>query len=181
MNPADSIVRSAKPEDRQEVWRLLLQGHRENGLFELSTDKVNWLLDRVLSPEKIAPNDIGPRGLIGVIGEPGKLEAIAFLLIGQFWYSSDPHLEELIVFVDPECRKSHHAQEIIAWMKRTSDVLDIPILTGIISKDRTAAKIRLYDRFLPRIGAFYLYPINGKDVKRKNHHMQRDAWLQASK
>jgi len=43
-------------------------------------------------------------------------------------------------------------------MKNLSDQLGIPLLTGIISKERTAAKIRLYDRMLPRIGAFYLYP-----------------------
>lgn len=175
----DSIVRAAVPEDRQEIWRLLLQGHRENGIFELSTDKVNWLLDRVLHPDRILPSDLGPRGLIGVIGPKNKLDAIAFLIIGSFWYSNDPHLEELIVYVDPECRHSNHAQEIISWMKRTSDALEIPILTGIISKHRTAAKIRLYDRFLPRIGAFYLYPISGKDVRKKNHNMQREAWLQA--
>jgi len=68
------------------------------------------------------------------------------------------HLEELLVFVDPECRKSRHAVALVGWMKGLADDLKIPLLTGIISKDRTAAKIRLYDRMLPRIGAFYLYP-----------------------
>jgi hypothetical protein len=45
-------------------------------------------------------------------------------------------------------------------MKSLADYLKIPLLTGIISKERTAAKIRLYDRKLPRVGAFYLYPEN---------------------
>ena len=115
-------------------------------------------MDRALHPERISPLDTGVRAQIGVIGPPGKLEAVVFVLIAQFWYSSDYHLEELLVYVDPECRKSRHAVTCLTWMKSLADQLGIPLLTGIISKDRTAAKIRLYDRMLPRIGAFYLYP-----------------------
>ena len=175
-----SIVRSALPEDKEEIWRLFLMAHRENGIFKLDPVKVEHLMNRAIYADNIPPWDSGPRGHIGVIGEHGKLEAIVFLLIGQFWYSSDMQLEELLVFVDPECRKSDHAKSIIDWMKKTANTLGIPLLTGIISKDRTAAKIRLYDRYLPRIGAFYLFPLDGFDVKKRNH-MDRDSWRQAVK
>ena len=153
-----SIVRVAKPYDAPEVWRLFLQTHRENGLFTIAPQKVTLLMDRALHPEAIPPTDTGPRAQIGVIGNPGRLEAVAFILISSFWYSDDLHLEELLVYVDPEYRASNHCQACVNWMKGLAVSLGIPLLTGIISKHRTAAKIRLYDRMLPRIGAFYFYP-----------------------
>lgn len=179
INVSPSVVRQATQLDHQEVWRLFLMAHRENGLFKLAPQKVEYFLQRALNPQNIHPQDIGPRGEVAVIGAQGKLEAIGFMLISQFWYSEDYHLEELVVFVDPECRHSEHAKKMIEWMKKSADTLKIPLLTGIISRDRTEAKIRLYDRYLPRIGGFYLYPLTGKDVKKRNHNMEKQAWLAA--
>jgi hypothetical protein len=163
---APSVIRKALPHDAPEIWRLFLQVHRENGLFQLSPSKVTEFMDRALHPERIHPADTGVRAQIGVIGPPGRLEAVVFVLIAQFWYSNDFHLEELLVYVDPECRKSRHAITCLAWMKALADQLKIPLLTGIISKERTAAKIRLYDRMLPRIGAFYLYPKDDAELSK---------------
>jgi hypothetical protein len=153
-----SVIRKATPMDAPEIWRMFLQLHRENGLFTIAPAKVTNFMDRALHPERIPSWDTGPRAQIGVIGLPGRLEALVFVLISSFWYSEEFHLEELLVYVDPECRKSRHAVACVTWMKDLSDQLKIPLMTGIISKERTAAKIRLYDRMLPRIGAFYFYP-----------------------
>lgn len=160
MTTTPSVIRPATPQDAPEIWRLFLQVFRENGLFTLDPTKVTGFMDRALHPERIQSWDTGPRAKIAVIGPQGRLEAVVFVLISQFWYSSDFHLEELLVFVDIECRKSKHAVACITWMKSLADELKIPLITGIISKDRTAAKIRLYDRHLPRIGAFFCYPKN---------------------
>jgi hypothetical protein len=160
LTPAPSVVRVAKGEDHQECWRLLLQGFNENGLFGLAPDKVDWFLMRALRPDLISPMDTGVRGVIGVIGPVGALEGICFLTIGEYWYSHDKHIEEFIVFVDPEYRQSTHAKAFVEWMKLQSDNTGIPLLTGIISKERTAAKVRLYERMLPKVGAFFYY--NGK-------------------
>ena len=158
MTTTPSVVRKATPFDAPEIWRLFLQTHRENGLFSLAPQKVTNFMDRALHPERIPLTDTGPRAQIGVIGPQGRLEAVVFVLLSSFWYSEEIHLEELLVYVDPECRGSNHAKSCIGWMKGLADELQVPLLTGIISKDRTASKIRLYDRFLPRIGAFYFYP-----------------------
>jgi hypothetical protein len=157
---SSSIVRIAKPEDKMEVWRLFRQGHAENGQFNLAPQKVDFFLNRALSPDSISPLDDGPRGAIGVIGPAGALEAIAFVIFGSYWYSDERHLEELLVYVDPAHRKSRHAIALVNWMKFQSDLTGLPLVTGIISNERTAAKVALYDRLLPRIGAFFLY--NGK-------------------
>lgn len=153
-----SIVRVARPEDRQEIWRLFLQGHRENGKFTLAPEKVDFFLQRALNPELIPEWDTGPRGAIGVIGDIGKLEALVFVTLSTYWYSHDRHLEEFIVYVDPESRRPPgHARALIEWMKQQSDVTGLPLVTGVISTERTEAKVRLYRRMLPFVGAFYLY------------------------
>lgn len=152
-----SIVRVAKPADHQEIWRLFLQGHRENGQFSLAPEKVDWFLNRALHPELIPAWDTGVRGAIGVIGDVGKLEGLAFVTISNHWYSHDLHLEELIVYVDPECRHSHHARALIKWMKEQSDRTCLKLMTGVISNIRTQAKVDLYGRMLPKAGEFFLY------------------------
>lgn len=175
--PNPSVVRRAVPEDHDDLWRLLLMSHRENGLFQMDAKKVEFFIQRALFPQFIHPMDTGSRAEIGVIGSTAKLEGMALLTLGNFWYSSEFHLEELIVYVDPECRRSGHAKALVEWMKSMSDDLGIPLVTGIMSRDRTEAKIRLYDRYLPRVGAIYLHPLRGHDVKRRNHNMEKGAWL----
>jgi len=155
--PCASVVRIATPDDHREIWRLFLQGHRENGMFTLSPDKVQWFMTRALAPYLIPPGDSGPRGVIGVIGPVGALEALVFVTIGEYWYSNDKHIEEFLVYVDPECRKSNHAHALIDWMKEQVELTGIPLVTGIMSNERTEAKCRLYRRMLPKVGEFFMY------------------------
>lgn len=155
-----SKVRIAHAEDHQEVWRLFLQAHHENGVFSLDAAKVDWWLRRVLSPETISPGDTGPRGAIGVIGNVGSLEGLAFLTFAGCWYSNEMHLEEFTVYVDPECRKSNHAKALIRWMKEQSKLTGLPLAAGIMSNHRTEEKIRLYSRLLPKAGEFFLFNPN---------------------
>lgn len=160
-----SKVRIAGPADYQECWRLFLQLHNENGVFKLAPEKVNWVLVRLLDPSSIPPNDTGMRGAVGVIGPVGALEGIAVLTISSYWYSNEMHLEEFAVFVDPEHRKSNHAQSLIQWMKDQVEITKLPLVTGIISNTRTEAKCRLYRRMLPKIGEFFLYNgLKGSDL-----------------
>ncbi len=153
--PSPSIVRIAGPEDFQEIYRLFLQGHNENGLFTLAPKKVEWFMTRALMPEVIPLGDTGPRGCIGVIGPVGHLEALVFVTIGDYWYSEDKHIEEFLVYVDPEYRRSDHADALLDWMKEQVEVTGIPLMTGIISNHRTEAKCRLYRRNLPKMGEFF--------------------------
>ena len=155
-----SVVRIATEADRLEVLRLLLQSHNENGMFPIAPDKVDWWLTRMLNPEMIPDWDIGPRGVIGVIGPVGHLEGLVFVIIGGFWYTHSRHLEELVVYVDPEYRQSNHSKTLIEWMKQQSLDTDMPLLTGVISNHRTESKVRLYGRMLPKVGEFFFF--NGK-------------------
>jgi hypothetical protein len=156
-----SVVRIANADDKVELWRLFMLGYKENAQFSLAPSKVNFFLDRALCPSAIHPMDTGPRGAIGVIGTAGALEGLAFVIFSNYWYSDDKHLEELIVYVDPAHRKSRHAHALVNWMKLQSDLTSLPLVTGIISTERTAAKVALYERLLPRVGAFFLWTPTG--------------------
>lgn len=153
--PSESVVRIAVRQDAPEIWRLFLQGHRENGLFTLAPDKVHFFMERALCPELIQDGDTGPRGIIGVIGPVGGLEGLVFVTIGTYWYTHEKHIQEFLVFVDPECRQSDHASALVDWMKQQVEATKLPLLTGVISTKRTEAKCRLYRRLLPKVGEFF--------------------------
>ena len=150
-----SVVRVAKPEDHTEIWRLFLQGHRENGLFPLAAEKVDWFINRAIHPEMIPDWDNGIRGVIGVIGPVGGLEGLVFLVLAEYWYTLHKHIEEFLVLTDPECRKSGHANAMHEWMKHQVEMTNLPLVTGIMSNTRTAAKCRLYQRKFTKIGEFF--------------------------
>jgi len=152
-----SIVRTAKPEDYAEVWRLLLLSYDENASFPIAADKADIFVTRALRPDLIQPWDTGPRGVIGVIGPVGALEACCLLFLGSYWYTNERHIEEFLVFVDPRCRSSGHGRALVRWMKEQSDATGLKLVTGIISNVRTEAKVAMYSRMLPKVGAFFMY------------------------
>lgn len=153
------IVRRAVAADYPEVMRLAGLVWDENGLFKMSKRKMDWLLTRVLDPDSIPQGDMGVRGFMGVIGPPGgRLEALILLTLGSYWYTDEVVLEEYATFVDPDHRKSNHAKTLIKYAQHLSDQIGIPLLIGVLSNERTEAKVRLYRRLLGReAGAFFLY------------------------
>lgn len=152
-----SIVRRATPDDRKSIWVLLRLLHEENGVFTLSEPKLNWLLDRILHPERLSEGDTGVRGFMGVIGPSNALEGLLLMTLGAPWYSDDIILEEYANFVHPDHRRSNHAKVLLSYGRHISDQVGIPLIMGIISNIRTQAKVRLYRRQLPEAGAFFLY------------------------
>ena len=97
----------------------------ENGVLSLDEDKVGGLLHRCLSPNG--------GGVIGAIGQPGKIEGMIAMIISQFWYSSDWILEELFSYIHPDYRRSPNARHLVAFAKAYASALDIPLFIGVIS------------------------------------------------
>ncbi len=123
--------------------------HAENGLFDMSETRVRNVIKMALDRKG---------GILGVIGEPGQIEAMIFMLISQIWHSDQWHLEELFSYCRPEFRKSNNAKHLIKFAKRCADELDLPLIIGVISNDRTAQKVELYRRqFQKPAGAFFCY------------------------
>ena len=126
--------------------------HQETGLMRFSRKRVAETLYKALKRDGV---------VVGAIGPVGNPEAAICMMIGQFWYSDQPHLEEVFDYVRPEFRRSNYAKTLINYAKQCADEFKVPLLIGIISHQRTEAKIRLYRRLLGEpAGAYFLY--NGK-------------------
>lgn len=163
MNISPSIVRPAVPQDEKELWKLFHLMHLETGLLPLSETKVQAYLTRVLHPETISPTDTGPRGVIGVIGSPDRLEAAIMLVLSSVWYSDAITLMDALNFVHPDYRQSNHAKSLISYSKRMVDEIrkvdaGFQMMIGIVSTKRTQAKIRLFRRQMAEAGAVFIYP-----------------------
>jgi N-acetylglutamate synthase-like GNAT family acetyltransferase len=141
-------VRLATPGDEDEIFAICKMLHAENGLFPMSESAVRSRI-RECTEQK--------GGIIGVIGAPGQIEAIICLILNQFWYSSAWSLDEQFAFVLPNCRKSSNAKELIIFAKACATALQLPLVIGVLSNERTEAKVRLYERQLGSpAGAYFL-------------------------
>lgn len=139
------------------LFDLLMLMHEENGMAPVNKDKTREVLQRGLMQH---------RAVIGAIGTPEKVEGAVGLYISQWWYSDEHQLEDLFNFVRPDNRRSDHAKRLLSFATQVSDQLKIPLLMGVLSTERTAAKVRLYERRLPHemAGALFFHRPEGCEV-----------------
>lgn len=137
--------------DEKEIYDFLCILHQENGMSRMSEERVLEMIRRMIGNKE---------GIIGLIRGPNGLEAAIGMLMARWWYSDDWHLEELWNFVHPAHRISSHAKNLLQYGKWCAEQMKLPIIIGIISNSRVQAKIRLYRRQLPQMGAIFLYGHN---------------------
>jgi hypothetical protein len=139
--------------DRDEILEVCKEDWRENSCFSLSEEKLERKIDDILEKGE---------GVVGIIRR-SEIEAIMIMQISQSWNSTDFCLEELLNFVRPQYRRSTNAKDMIQFAKRCSDELDIPLVIGVVSNERTAAKIQLYERQLGKsCGGVFMYSRNSQ-------------------
>lgn len=144
-----SPVTKAKPSDKDAVIEICREDHAENGWFKLSQPKLETMVSRIL--------DHG-EGVIGLIRRAREIEAIMLMQVSQFWYTDDWCLEEVLNFVRSPYRRSTNAKDMIQFAKRCSDELDIPLVIGVVSNERTKPKLELYRRQLGEpCGGYFVY------------------------
>jgi GNAT superfamily N-acetyltransferase len=145
-------VRIGTPEDVHPMMELALQACDENGFVDPNPQKLLAEIWPALNLED---------GIVGIIQDEGKrLEAAILLRIGTMWYSDAKVLEEKAIFVHPDYRnaKGGRARRLCEFSKKASDNLGIPLVIGVLSDQRTEAKVKLYERqFGKPSGAFFLY------------------------
>ena len=143
-----------KPEDVDDIMELALSACGENGFVEPNSMKLLAEIWPALNRDK---------GIIGVVGVPGKKPQGAILLrIGNIWYSDAEILEERAVFIHPDFRaaKGGRARKLCEFGKKVSDELGIPLTIGVLSNQRTEGKIRMYERIFGKpSGAYFLYGV----------------------
>lgn len=145
-------IRVATTDDMEEVMQLALAGCVENGFLNASPAKLAQDIWCALSRD---------HGLVGAIGKPnGKIEGVVVLRIGTMWYSDDPVVEEKAIFIHPDYRSAQggRARKLCEFGKKMATEIGIPLIIGVLSNNRTEAKVRMYRRaFGPEAGAFFLY------------------------
>lgn len=141
-------VRLAEIEDAPELMNLMRTACEEDGQHPIADDKVFAMIRRYFDKAG---------ALIAVIGEVGHPVAYLVMVIDQIWYSTDYQLLELSLFVHPDHRKSNYAKQLMAFSKQASKGLDLDLTIGVLSNERTAAKVRLYQRQFNQVGAFFVY------------------------
>lgn len=141
-------VTLATPADLPEMFDVLMENYRENGIHSLNPEKVAaW----------IAMGCNRDRSAIGLIKGPTGIEATCGVVLGCMWYSDDPYVEEVWNYVRPDYRKSTHAKHLIMFAKWFAESLSIPLLMGIMTTTRLQAKERLYERQMTKVGALFLH------------------------
>ena len=145
-------VRVGTPDDVDEMMTLALAAVADNGFMKV--DPVKLL-------NAIYPALCQDHGIVGVIDEPdGTIQSAVLLHVTEHFYSNGLCLEEQSLFVHPDFRKAKggRAARLTEFAKQASDVLGLPLLIGVLSSERTEAKIRLYERIFGKpAGAFFLY------------------------
>lgn len=145
-------VRTGTLNDLEEMMELAMMATDENAFTKPNPEKLL---------REIYPALMQNQGIVGIVGEPnGIIEGAVLLRIGQIWYGDDPILEEKAIFVHPDFRaaKGGRARRLMEFSKSVADGLGITLTIGVMSSERTEAKIRAYGRvFGPPSGAYWLY------------------------
>lgn len=145
-------VRVGTPDDVDGMMELALAACEENGLTNPNPLKLLGEIWAGLSRQ---------HGIVGIIGRPGEqFEAAILLRTEPLWYSDDLTIVERAIFVHPDYRsaKGGRARKLCEFAKQTAEVLQIPLVIGILSSQRVEGKIRLYERqFGPQSGAYWIY------------------------
>lgn len=160
----DLHIRVGVPEDIDEIMVIAVQAAEENGFLEANPRKL---------AEEIYPALCQDHGIVGLIGRKDEaIEGIVVLRIGTMWYSDTPVVEEKAIFIHPDYRsaKGGRATRLCEFSKKVSDTLGIPLIIGVLSNNRTAAKVRMYERqFGKPSGAFFLYGAKTGDHSGTEH------------
>lgn len=151
-------VRLLRPEDAESLYELLTEEiWAENAVFPVAPAKVRSVIDVAAGITPWAPGL--PMSVIGVIGNVGKVEASIGLVVTQFWYTEEWHLEDCWTCVSKRARGSNHATALLKFGKIIQRQMNIPLMMGVLSDIRTEAKVRYFRRELgDPVGAVFVWP-----------------------
>lgn len=141
-------VRLAEPEDLPAVMELMRIACREDAQHTMDEEKVLLMIMRHFDKQGV---------MLAVIGEVGEPIAYVISEICPLWYSQEWQLLELSLFVHPDHRRSTFAKQLMRFMRAAAEGLRLDLTIGVFSHKKTEAKIRLYQRQFPQVGAFFCY------------------------
>lgn len=154
-------VRVGTADDVHGMMALATAACEENGLTDPNPIKLLEQIWASLNQD---------HGIVGIIGEVGKIPEAAILLRTEpLWYSDQQSLVERAVFVHPDFRsvRGGRARKLLEFAKEAATSLEMPLVIGILSSQRTGSKVKLYERhFGQPSGAYWLW--NGRTGESKD-------------
>lgn len=154
----ENDIRIADTGDFQELFRICCLLHAENGAHPFSEVRSSAFIWKGCNKDN---------AIIGVIGPSDNIKAVIYLEVQSIYYSDDYQLGEAFNYVRVDCRKSDYAKQMINFAKKCADETGLDLTIGIISDARLDVKQRLYDRYLPRGGVFYIYNQRRDEIYKK--------------
>lgn len=123
------MIRKAAVADMDEIMRLLVAFHAENGLAPLDPEKVIAVVGDSLE------ND-----LLFVAGD--KQGLVGALLIRQtpFWYSRESELRDFAFYVEPAFRDLNIGAELVNAAKAEAKARELPLTITVTNPRRAGAR-----------------------------------------
>lgn len=151
-------VRLATIRDEPAILELLLADLEEN-----ATAVAPASIKRIMSQVEVCTRGKGGFALV-IDGDDGPV-AVALLHPAHWWWSDQTYLQEVVLYVAPEARRAHAGADLLEYEKWLSDEMTkasggnrVFLMAGVTGTKRLAAKERLYERHMHRVGAFMIYP-----------------------
>lgn len=141
-------VRLADERDEEQLYLLCRLIHEEIGFHEISWPRVEQRIHLACQHSE---------GLIGVIGPHHDLKAAICLGLVNPWYSDAWLLQEYFCFVRQDSRNSYYSRDLIAYAKQLAEQSGLDLMIGVLTEKRTEGKCRLYRRWLPKLGEYFMY------------------------
>ena len=151
-------VRLAGEADENAAFDLLMMNLQENAASIAPID-----------PEKVAHYILmGTRkkgGMLGLIDGPdGKPVAMVLLVYAQWWWSKAWFIQDQVMYVHPDHRRSNHIDDLQKFAKWAVDAWTqdfgyrVYLLTGVLGTKRVREKIVLFRRRFATVVIACLYP-----------------------
>ena len=147
-------VRRASPSDAEALFDFLIPVYAESALQPVSPTKLRAMINRCVNLDS---------AICGIISGKDGIEASIGLLVGEFDYTDHPHVAIKWNAVHPNFRRVNHGATLMRFAKWCYDGLQadspvtLPMFAEVLTKDALEAKMRLLERNIPQVGAWFAW------------------------
>lgn len=145
-------VRAADESDAQALKDFLMPLYAENALQRVSEPKIDALIVRGV---------LRQNAIVGIIEGEDGIQASIGLMLEELDYTDDQHVAIKWHFVAPRHRKENYGHRLMQFAAWTYEGLQamadepIPLIGHILTSEDLLPKIRLFQRSLPQVGAYF--------------------------
>lgn len=137
------MIRNAVRDDFEAIWCLLMMMHKEQALFSLDRSKTAAAIAKAIDTSQawVALNNAI------VIGTCAATSC-------EVWYSSEPFMGDMWIYVHPDHRHSRHAIGLRNAMVKAASNQGLVLMCGAVGKSLEGK--RLYGRGFEEVGSLFM-------------------------